>query len=351
MKIGTTIQELAQTLNEQQASKRDFIVDTRNLKLDGEDNQLVLDSPEGTQLLNVDDNCHRQVAQRLQIPWKYYDRMKSEQPDLLENNVNRWFDEEPENRMLRTIDGSARAFLSDRYRRLDNLDMAQAVLPVLAEQDEMTIQSCELTQSRMYIKAVFPKIEAEVTPGDVVQSGVVISNSETGQGAVKVESLVFRLVCSNGMIAPGRGTRKNHIGRNAQGEDSVYELFTDETLKADDRAFWMKIQDTVRAAAENTTRFKDITYRMAELTANPIEKAPDKTVELLAQEMTLTDGERGSVLTHLIGGGDLSQYGLMNAVTRTAEDAHTYDRATELEALGGQFLDMSDSQWRKIALN
>ena len=70
MKIGTTIQELAQTLNEQQASKRDFIVDTRNLKLDGEDNQLVLDSPEGTQLLNVDDNCHRQVAQRLQIPWK-----------------------------------------------------------------------------------------------------------------------------------------------------------------------------------------------------------------------------------------------------------------------------------------
>ena len=33
--------------------------------------------------------------------------------------------------MVRTLDGKARAFLSDRYHRIDNEQIAEAVLPVL----------------------------------------------------------------------------------------------------------------------------------------------------------------------------------------------------------------------------
>jgi hypothetical protein len=55
------------------------------------------------------------------------------------------------------------------------------------------------------------------------------------------------------------------------------------------------------------------------------------------------------VLTHLIEGGDLSQYGLMNAVTRTAEDAQSYDRASELEAAGAVVLDLHPTEWRELA--
>ena len=33
--------------------------------------------------------------------------------------------------MVRTLDGHARAFLSDRYRRLDNYDLCEHVLPIL----------------------------------------------------------------------------------------------------------------------------------------------------------------------------------------------------------------------------
>ena len=41
------------------------------------------------------------------------------------------------------------------------------------------------------------------------------------------------------------------------------------------------------------------------------------------------------MLRHLIEGGDLSAYGLVNAVTHFAQDVDDYDRATEFEALGG----------------
>jgi len=39
--------------------------------------------------------------------------------------------EKPERRMVRTLDGSTRAFLSDRYRPLDNFDLAHEVFHVL----------------------------------------------------------------------------------------------------------------------------------------------------------------------------------------------------------------------------
>jgi hypothetical protein len=61
--------------------------------------------------------------------------------------------------------------------------------------------SCELTEDYMYLKVVNPRLQDEVRPGDVVQAGVSISNSETGRGAVSVCPLVYRLVCT--MREPG----------------------------------------------------------------------------------------------------------------------------------------------------
>jgi len=49
------------------------------------------------------------------------------------------------------------------------------------------IESCELTDTRMYIKVVNERIQTEVVPGDIVQAGILISNSEVGMGSVSVK--------------------------------------------------------------------------------------------------------------------------------------------------------------------
>lgn len=49
-------------------------------------------------------------------------------------------------------------------------------------------------------------------------------------------------------------------------------------------------------------------------------------------------------MRHLINDGDLSHYGLTNAITRAAQDATSYDRAVELEEVGGVFLHMPERQ-------
>jgi len=52
----------------------------------------------------------------------------------------------------------------------------------------------------------------------------------------------------------------------------------------------------------------------------------------------------------LITGGALTRWGLVNALTRTAEDVETYDRATDFERFGGQVIELPRRDWERIAL-
>jgi hypothetical protein len=54
------------------------------------------------------------------------------------------------------------------------------------------------------------------------------------------------------------------------------------------------------------------------------------------------------VLRALVEGGDLSMWGLANAVTSLAADAPTYDRSTELESIGGQMLALPPAAAREM---
>lgn len=344
MKEGRTLMEMAQELERQRAAKKDYISDTRNLRMDatGDGLQLSLrdDRSHVVHMLGVNDNAHRQIGTALKIPAAYYDRMQKDLPDLLAHNVNAWFDANPQAKMIRTLDGNARAFLSDRYRRIDNYEIAQTVLPILGDLPDAHIESCEVTENRMYIKCVNPRLQSDVVPGDTVQAGIMITNSEVGLGGVTVVPLLFRLVCTNGMVVNDAAARRRHIGRaNDIGEN--FQIFTDETIIADDKAFMLKIRDTVRAAVDEA-RFGQVVNMMRQAKGVKLD-TPDipKFVELTATEFGLSQNEGRGVLDHLIRDADLSLYGLANAVTRYSQDVESYDRATDLESTGYSILGMS----------
>lgn len=351
MKFGRTLMELAQELERQVNAKHDFLLDTRNIHMDslGEEYQLALRNPEKnvSTLLGINDIAHRQIGQTLGIPAKYYDKMRQNNPDLLAQNVNSWFQREPLTRMVRTLDGTARAFLSDRYRRIDNYEIAQTVLPIIADIKDARVESCEVTDERMYIKVVNPRLQTEVVPGDVVQSGILITNSEVGMGSMAIQPLVYRLVCTNGMVVNDAATRRYHVGRgNVAGED--YTLYSDETLAADDRALMLKVQDTVKAAVDQV-RFEKVVEMMRSAKDAKI-TTPDipQMIELASADYGFNKKESTGILDHLIRGGDLSLYGLANAVTRAAQDVESYDRSTDLESAGYTILGMSREHWKRL---
>jgi hypothetical protein len=377
MKAGRTIQELAAQLQADKARMKDYVVDTRELN--------VLTGEAGTELklpgmdeLVPSQHFHRQLGTDLKIRADMYDRLRTKHPALYDNLVNgllyRWdaeHDGNPGKRLIRTYtdgagpDGSqgiARSVLSDRYRRIDNFEVAEAVLPIIGKIDGVEIPSCEVTETRMYIKVVAPLTQVNlqdlIEPGvhqflpdgspDYVQAGFVLTNSEVGNGALSIEEMIYRLVCKNGLIV-GKALRRTHVGSQVQADED-YTVFRDETIAADDKALMMKVQDAVSAAVDET-RFKQIAAQFAETTSGEQIAKPVEAMKVLAPMVGLSEEESGNVLQHLITGGDLSRFGTINAITRAAQDVESYDRSTELEQLAASVvMRMPNREWERVAV-
>lgn len=100
----------------------------------------------------------------------------------------------------------------------------------------------------------------------------------------------------------------------------------------------------------DVTKFSTIVERMRESTEQRIEGNPVKAVEVASDHFGFSKEESSGILQHLIQGGDLTAYGLLNAITRTSQDVDDYDRCTELERDGSRVMSLPASTWKSIAM-
>jgi len=390
-RIGQSLQALAAEIERRAESKKDFIAPVSKLHVepytvhdqsgvalagDKNDFQRLLKQPVilnselrqeprivvtngKAQPFAMNEIAHGQLAEYAGIPMAYYRRMLEQDPVLLAGNVNRWLkDMSDEARMVRTLDNRCRAFLSNKYRTLENEDLAEVVLPVLLDL-KLIIISCEITDRRLYIKAIDQRITRDVPTGkamgdgshvffDTVSPGIVISNSEGGCGALSVETVIYTKACTN-LAMMGTSLRKYHTGARAATTDEVYALLTDDTKRATDKAVWMQVRDLVRAGFDEA-KFAASCDKLGAAAKSRIE--PDQVVEVVertGRRFSFNEGERKGILARLIEGGDLSRYGLHAAITRhSQEEAIAYDRSTEMERIGGEVIEMGANDWQQL---
>lgn len=359
-KFGRSLQDLAIEIERRRDAKQDFIAPAEKLAVEVVDNKPVLALTNGNvQTFDIQDIAHGQLAEYTGIPMVYYRRMIESDPDLLAVNVNRWIKDKPKTRrMVRTLDGNVRAVLSDSYRALENEDLAEAVLPIIANLN-LVIVSCEITERRLYIKALDPSIERDVPTGkkmgdashtffDTCCPAITISNSEVGYGALSIETGVYTKACTN-LAMIGSNMRKYHTGKRAELSDDVYALLTDDTKRATDKAIWLQVRDLVQAAFAQA-QFDALLKKLGSASEDKLPGADVvEVVERVGKRFNLLEGERKGVLATLIEGGDLTRYGLHSAVTRFSQDkAVSYDRATELERIGGDVIELPRHDWDRL---
>jgi hypothetical protein len=374
-----SLESLLTTVIEQRKQKRDFVANTKEsismVRAEGyaKGVALVLLKEGASELerFSITENCHRQIAGRLGIPLKHYFRLLEDYTDLVINEVNAIFKNEPQTRLLRTMDGKARAFLSDRYRTIDNDEVIERVLPPIVKGDVPSqLLSSNVSENSMYIKVLFTGDDLAQDIGDlprpqnhlggqyggevrdIVRPGAVISNSETGHGRLRIDGFFYRDYCLNGCVY---GTeeifsyKRNHIGGKLEANGD-FEVFSDETKRKQNELIIAEIVDSMKALTDpaNVQKMGD---KLRSLKDSIVVENAFQAVDQLAKEVDIRDGEKEDIISNLLSDGDFTQWGMLNAVTKVAnDDAVDYERACELENIGAQIIDMQYQQWKRIAL-
>jgi hypothetical protein len=384
-KIAVVMAELSRI----RETKRDYIVGAGDLgyRVDPETEQLQMTVNHGgligTAGYGMAKASHAQVAEKLGPNFsRYYRRLREgnyQDRELLATNVNHWLGKSQKNYLVRTLDDTARAFLSDRFRVLDNADLLFGVWDTLKEVGAKVVR-VDLTEDRFYIRAMHEdwefKIEhqqaearsseqlfsgfsdskaggihknpADMTigqasgenlqnpmhlasRGDSCTGGIVLSNSETGQGRLMIEPFVFRHYCSN-LAVFGESIARAHVGST----HDLAGLLSDETIKAESSAIWGMVNDVTRATFD-PEQFRAMVDRMS-VTTGQMLAAPQEAVSAVVRHYGLSETREQAIINELISGGDASVFGLINAVTAAGRKEASYTRGIELERIGGQLV-------------
>ena len=366
MKAGMSLEALLTEVQRQNEVKRDFTTSTENnvRMVEAEDLPngvavvMLKDGAAELERFAVSDHAHKQIAARLNIPSRYYLRLLDDHRDLVVHQVNALFEREPATRLFRTLDGTLRAFLSDRYLRLDNNDVLEQTLPAIVKGDlETTLLSTNVGENKMHMKVLFTgdELAHEVTSRTkdgsprVIRPGFRMSNSETGSGTLAIEGFFYDGYCLNGCVfgkIEAFTFKRTHLGgRLIEGVD--FEVLSDESRELEDKAIISQVSDVMKALAKPEFAQKMVD-RLRATTETGDVQSPVNAVDMAVKELDLRDDEKESILTTFIEDRDYSQWGLASAITQVAnKEAVTYERACELENVGANVIDLNQIQWNR----
>lgn len=415
---NATLEDLAAILKDQQARTVDFVAPASKLRAkDGalivKDTEAVLTedgvtTTDGTYVPTT--TADGGIADKLKVPSKWLTGLRAERGWMYDQVVNGMLHGKAVKRaggelevitpgddrsfLLRTFRGDdggpgiLRAFLSDRFGIIDNLDILVATLQAVRDAGvEISVHSTDLTENRMFIRAHAPAVAAlapvllggyrnpfadpaidaqrrfdgagldSVAPAreierwrqiaaaegmgyapgaePVVFAGFRISNSEVGGGAFSIAPELRVQVCRNGLVLNALAERSVHLGQRL--DNGVVE-WSEATQRKSLDLIVSKTRDVVK-------RFLSPEFLAAQVAGieekagKPVE-SPEATVKALGKNLKFSQDEIDGVLGHFIRGGQMTAGGVLNAITSYSQTVPNADRANELDGVAMQALSM-----------
>jgi len=367
-----TLTRLLEKVRDDAARQADYIAPTHDLQKTTDANgvpQVVIEQRGGvpTTILDVNDVSFGQIAGHAGIDVRTARRLQAGYSEQFDGLINAIWQKEPSVRMLRSYEGLAltdggrgklRAFVSDKFKTFDNVNLLNSALPQLMESPaQFQVVNATVTDKRLYLRLkslVHTGDGAGV--GDVMANGIGLQNSEVGAGSVSVYQIAWTLACLNGMQTQNK-TRSSHITSGRDADD--WGLLSDQAKDADNRALELKIRDLVGVYSSRDS-FDAVLESMKAAAADVIDADADKAavVENLGAVMKLTKKETGDVLNGLLdtigqAGYErekpLSRATLINAVTAVSHKADA-DDVDLWQQRGGALLSMRPADWQRVAV-
>jgi hypothetical protein len=358
-----SLESILRTVEDQASRAADYIAPTSALQvqtIDGSTN-VILEAEHGmpTQSFKANDVAFNHLSKTADIEVRTARRLRDGYAPEFDALMNKIFQNEPKNKMLRTFDGEQpilRAVVSDKYKTFDNSDLIQAALPQLigTEADWQVINGC-VTDQKMAIRLKSRVQTGEPAVGDLMANGLCLSNSETGNGSVACSQMYWTLDCLNGMQTANK-SRSTHV-TGSRGSDH-WHLLTDETKDLDNRALAARITDIV-ASFTSRESFDAVLEQMANAHNDVIENGilnPSAVIDAVVKVLAIPKKNTESLMAGLMStvqqkgyaGKPVSRATIVNAVTAVANTVEA-DKVDDWQLAGSTILDLPRNQWETIA--
>ena len=282
----------------------------------------------------VHPHAFGQAATRYDIPSRYIRGLTAPggaqwRRELAETTLNDHAANDTGRMLVRTYDGQIRAFLSDRYRRLDSRPLLDAFLGACADTG-MEIYSGRASDVKVTIKALHPQVWD--IHGDPCVFGLEWSNSDYGAGKHSVRTFLLRMVCLNGMT--GESAMDNvHLGRRIGDDASLSK----RTYALDTRTMVSALTDVVTAVS-SAPKIKAAIERVRTSSGESIDLGASFPAAL-RKALSKPEQDR---LRELFDSGEAvmlppnpTKYRLANALSWMVNTIDSPDRQIELERLAG----------------
>ena len=369
--------DLMQKVKDQAERSKDFIAPTNALQIqtlnkdgspaDDSDqskfSRIVVEREDGepTYMYNANEVALSQIGQRAGIDSRTMQRLQQGYPTQFDSVINAIWQKEPKNTMIRTFmdsdtHGIARAVLSDKFKTFDNTNLLNSAIPQLMESEaQWKVVNADVTDKRLYLRLKSEVITGEgANRGDLMASGIGLSNSEVGAGSVQVYQMYWTLACLNGMQTENRH-RQSHI-TSSQADGETWKMLSSEAKDADNKALELKVRDLV-AGYTSRESFDEVIDKMKTAGQDVIQGSVNNAVDNLGKVINLTKKETASVLDGLMAtigqegyaGNPVSRATMVNAVTNVANRVDA-DEMDDWQRRGGQILNMNKTDWNRVAV-
>lgn len=379
MKRQVELPALVAELQQQNLQKRDMVVPAKTISM--EDGKIIISNPDripeldkllyDTGISSVGDSqrivlscletIDAHLAEKLGIPSRYFQKMREGHSALLDQNVTYWLQRANNNFLLRSFvdkeneSGVARALLSDRFRTIDNYDVLLATLQAIRETGlniQIDHKGCDITDKRLYLRFICPEIEIQApellknyhpggrpnTAGNGVISGFVISNSEVGAGALTIAARAKILACSNGLIKTDEKYNQRHLGAKMEEFSSV--TWSEETKEKNLELIVSQIRDTIKHFVSEDFLGRHISEVIQKGTKEL--QHPMDTVKAVSTSLGFSEQKANNILDLFIKSGDLTGFGVTQAMTLYAHTQPNADDQFELEKQAAEVLEHID---------
>jgi len=235
---------------------------------------------------------------------------------------------------VRSHDNLIRGCLSNSYGVFDDFKLVQLVKNVLGEKaKEARVTSFSKDDGRGHMNVSFIWDNDNIELGklddgkpDIAKRGISISNSELGLGSVRIEPMLYRLICSNGMVRAmaSQANLMRHFGDPKKLEKKIGGIIWNLDKLYIDMVNKVKAAREARITKIEVQKFIRETARYFH-----VSDKTDKIIEAWHKEE-----------------GD-DKFAVANAFTRAAHESFEGRDKYDLEVVGNKIVDMDITRMLK----